>query len=297
MLRRHSDLPLEKDTSNRFLPWIIAFMVWLAALALAGAMAFSTAVGSWSAGLAGTLTVQIVGVGSGKDSERALAKEATAAAEYLRATPGIAKVRVLERKEILALLEPWLGKGETAGELPLPRLLDVTVAAGRQMDIGALDAGLKTVAPNATVDDHRKWLTELLTLLRSVEVITAAIVLLTALVAVFTVVFAARAGLAVHLHVVELLHLIGAHNGYVARQFQYHALSLGLKGGLIGLVMAGLTVFALDYFLGGNGGITLPELSLTPLQWAILAALPVLTSLLAMFTARFTVIRALAKMP
>ena len=33
------DLPLERDGSGRFLPWIVALMVYIAALALAGMMA------------------------------------------------------------------------------------------------------------------------------------------------------------------------------------------------------------------------------------------------------------------
>ena len=38
MLRRHSELPLQGDPSQRHLPWIIAVMVFLAALAVAGVL-------------------------------------------------------------------------------------------------------------------------------------------------------------------------------------------------------------------------------------------------------------------
>ena len=45
-----SDLPLNKDVSARFLPWIVAFMVYLAALALAIAMGLDGIIGHWRAG-------------------------------------------------------------------------------------------------------------------------------------------------------------------------------------------------------------------------------------------------------
>ena len=48
--------------------------------------------------------------------------------------------------------------------------------------------------------------------------------------------------------------------------------------------------------LGGSPGLTF-DFRLLPWQWAVLGALPIVTALLAMFTARRTVMRSLAKMP
>ena len=38
MFARRSDLPLDKDALSRFLPWLIAFMVFLAVMAMAGVL-------------------------------------------------------------------------------------------------------------------------------------------------------------------------------------------------------------------------------------------------------------------
>jgi cell division transport system permease protein len=38
MFRTRLDLPLDRDGSVRFLPWIVALMVYLASLALAGTL-------------------------------------------------------------------------------------------------------------------------------------------------------------------------------------------------------------------------------------------------------------------
>ncbi|HJO88540.1 MAG TPA: hypothetical protein QF403_02665, partial [Alphaproteobacteria bacterium] len=60
MFRHPFDLPLDEDSSSRLLPWIIALMVYLAALALAVAMVVDAVVGGWDQGLSGTMTVQIM---------------------------------------------------------------------------------------------------------------------------------------------------------------------------------------------------------------------------------------------
>jgi cell division transport system permease protein len=60
MAKETADLPLRHDAASRFVPYLIAVMVYLAALALAGAMLIASAVGDWTSGLRGTLTVQIL---------------------------------------------------------------------------------------------------------------------------------------------------------------------------------------------------------------------------------------------
>ena len=59
MTSRAIDIPFDRDGSGRFLPWLIALMVYLAALASSGALALDGALERWDRGLAGTLTVEL----------------------------------------------------------------------------------------------------------------------------------------------------------------------------------------------------------------------------------------------
>ena len=291
--RRHSDLPLEADDSSRFIPWIVALMVYLAALAAAGALVASSAVERWSRGLSGALTVQIL------PPENADAKVQTArvnrAIALLAETPGIARVEALSEERVLALLEPWLGRSEM-GELPLPALIDVRLVPGANVDVAALGAHLAQAVPGATLDDHQRWLHELILLGRSAELMAALVLALIAATAAAATVFSTRTALAIHHGVIEVMHLIGAQDSYVARQFQAHALAIALRGGSVGLVAAVLTLLAAQYFAGPGGGGLLPSLALAPWQWALLPLLPLATALIAMLTARATVMRRLARM-
>src|SRR3546814_1946131 len=72
-------------------------------------------------------------------------------------------------------------------------------------------------------------LARLLDLARAVELMALVVVLLVVLAASIMVAFVTRMGLAAHQRSIELLHMIGAQDSYVARQFQNHALRFGLR--------------------------------------------------------------------
>ncbi len=303
MFRPRSDLPLEQDAAKRFLPWLIVLIVYLAALALAGLMVLSTAASGWGRGLTDTLTVQIPPAASMaskdgvSDSNSAPKARVDRALEVLRATPGVAQAKALSREEMLALLEPWLGSGQFTEELSLPALIDVKLKAHSGVSLEGLAATLDAAVPGATIDDHKRWFGRLILLVRSVELIAGGIVLLVSLAAIATVIFVTRTGLAIHHDVIELLHVMGAHDAYIARQFQFQALDMGVRGGAIGFALAASTLLALGYLSARIEAMLLPSLELNASQWLALSALPFVVALISMITARVTVLRALAKLP
>ncbi len=301
MYFRRGDLPLERDPSGRFLRWLIAVMVYLAALALVSAMVLSKVVERWDTGLSGSITVQIPPrqnpssdpAGAGATAEASLDK----VIDILLATPGVTSAKVLDPGEIVELLEPWLGAGASYGDLPLPELIAVDIDPAAAPDLEELSRKLARAVPGTVLDDHQSWLGRLLDLARSIELVAALVVLLVGASAVAMVVFATRMGLAIHGRVIELLHLIGAQDSYVAREFEVHALKLALRGGVFGLLLAVLTVILVERLFMRMEAALLPELMLVPAEWAVLALLPLAVAGVAMLTARFTVLGTLGRMP
>ncbi|QCO17726.1 hypothetical protein D3869_21275 (plasmid) [Azospirillum brasilense] len=295
LTRRNSDLPLAKDPTSRFLMWLTALMVYLAALALAGALLVSDMTRRWDSGLAGGLTVQIMPL---PDSAHAppLEERTEAALTVLRATPGIATANVLSSGDVGRLLEPWLGKEAADPLLPMPRLIDVMTSG--PVDTAALSARLTSAAPGATLDDHAVWLADLRRFAGAMHLAALGIVALIGGAGVMAVVFAVRSGLAIHRHVVELLHLMGATDRYVARQFESHVIGLTLRGGMTGLLLAAGTLAGIGHAAAGLHASLLPDLATSP-WWAVaaLAAVPLAACLLAALTARWTVLRTLESMP
>lgn len=291
MLSDHKDLPLSQDPSTRLLPWIIGFMVYIATLALAGAMMLNHVALSWSAGLSGALTVQITR-DPDADEDRTAAGVREAVRILLR-TEGVVSARPIPDAEIQDLLEPWLGAGIAPETLPLPRLIDVTLDPTTPLDLKALAARLATAVPGAVVDSHQAWRESVVALTRALQGVAMVVVSVVTIASVVMVIFATRGGLSAHRPVIDLLHLIGARDSYIARQFQIHALYTALKGGVIGMVLGAATVIGL-YAVSRAPGSPSAVLGLFgPWEWLIILAIPVATGLIAMLTARHTVLRSL----
>ncbi|MBF0326688.1 cell division protein FtsX [Magnetospirillum moscoviense] len=296
LLSRRSDLPLKGDPNSRFLPWLVALMVYLSSIAVACVLVLAGLVERWDHDVSGTLTVQVQPV-PGEAGELLTDDRVRQAADLMRRTPGVTAVRPLDKRQTLALLEPWLGSAELVKDLPLPRLIDVSIDTAVRLDLGGLADRLGKSVPGATIDDHRVWLSRLINLSRTTEWVAIAILVLIGFVTSATVVYATKTGMSVHRSVIEVLHLIGAHDDYIARQFADRAFSLGFSGGMIGLAMAVPTLTAIGWAAKRVEGGFLPSLSVPLSGWVVVGLLPVLAAILAMYTARLTVHGVLSRMP
>jgi cell division transport system permease protein len=285
--KREELLP-DRDGAARFLPWTVAVMIYLAALALAGALALDSGLRRFDRSISGTATVQLPGADA-----RSLAR----ALEILYETPGIAGARPLDEPELQRLVEPWLGKGSLPAGVALPALIDLRLDPVERPDLKALARRLAAELPGAQLDDHQSWVARLQLLGRAGQWVAAVVVLAVTLATIAIVIVTTRAGLAQHQGVIEVLHLIGARDRWIAARVQGHALSLAFRGGLLGLSLAALTLFALWRFGDGVFGNLLPAVTLTPAQWGMLVGLAPAGALIAMWTARLTVLGALARRP
>lgn len=284
-----SELPLEGDEAARFLPWLIAVMVFLASLALAASLGIQGAAARWDKALAGAATVQVP---AGPETD----KQVASALQLLRGLPGIIQAQALSRDAAAALVAPWLGEAASLPDLPVPRVIEITYDP-QQLDEAALRQQLSRAVPGASFDDHQRFVSGLRAIAHAAVLVGLGIFALVALVAMVAVIFTTRTGLAVHHEVIEVLHLIGAQDRYVANGFAYHAWWTGLRGGLFGAIFAAASLLLLTIGATRLAPGLLPAVSLGLADWLLLAALPPAAGLLAAATARLTVMRALARLP
>lgn len=229
---------------GRALMAVVAIMTFLACLTTGAVMMVHAAASDWQADVAREMTIQVRPIAGGN-----IEADVQKAAEIARAFPGI-DVRILTKAESEKLLEPWLGSGLSLDDLPVPRVIVLKLGPGRPDDLSGLRRGLATALPNATLDDHRTWIERMRTM-SGTAVATGGIILVLMLAAtILSVTFATRGAMATNRSVVEVLHLVGARDGFIASQFQRHFLMLGLKGGAIG-GGAAMALFALAALLNG----------------------------------------------
>ena len=171
---------------------------------------------------------------------------------------GIVEVRPYSKEESAKLLEPWLGSGLSLSELPVPRLIVLKLAADATPDLAQLTRALGDQVPGAMLDDHRGWIDRMRTMAGTAVAVGIFILLLMFAATILSVTFATRGAMATNKAVIEVLHFVGAKNGFIARHFQHHFLVLGLQGGAIGggaaIVLFALASAISRWFVGTAGG-------------------------------------------
>jgi cell division transport system permease protein len=273
------------------MPWVLAIMMFLSILAAAAGIALSSAAQGLSVQAGNRATIQIVE--ANPDRREA---EARAVAGILEHRPGIEKVRRIGQEEMGRLLAPWLGQGGLEGDIPVPAMIDVDLSPAAYEQLDGLRSAVAAVAPSARVDDNGQWLAPLGRLMRALQGLAVALVLLMIAATAATVVLAARAALDTHRATIEVLHLMGATDVQVARLFQRRIALDAAFGGGVGLVTAGAVLFLIGSRVAALGSDLLGSAALPPLAWALLVALPLFGVGLAMLVARAAILRALGRM-
>ena len=239
--------------SGRALVAVVAIMTFLVSLTTGAAVLVSKAAGEWQSDISREVTIQVLPA-PGRDLDATADKAASVA----RAFAGIVEVQSYSKEDSIKLLEPWLGSGLSLDELPVPRLIVVKIAPDATPDIAQLRRLLAEQVPGATLDDHRGWIGRMRTMAGTAVALGICILVLMFAATMLSVTFATRGAMATNKPVIEVLHFVGAKNGFIARHFQHHFLILGLQGGAIGggaaIVLFVLASVLSRWFDGTAGG-------------------------------------------
>jgi len=271
----------EADARDGSLIFVVATLCFLACLTLLGVLAADRAARGWTGDLTNEATI-IVRPKTNETPDGAAAR----AAETLAGVPGVFEARALEKEKAEALIKPWLGEAADLEDLPVPRLVAVLLDPDGPATAEAMDRALKAQGLDAIVDDHSVWMKDIERAAATARAIGAAVFALIAVAAGAVVAFATRAGLAARRDVVEVLHLSGAEDGFIAGLFQIRFARMAATAGLFGAGAAAI-MGAVLRIAGGGDGLT-PVL---PIAWTDLLAVapaPLAAALVAALAARLT---------
>jgi cell division transport system permease protein len=250
--RRPAPIVPPRNVAGRALVFVIAIMTFLSCLTLGAVTLVRDTASAWQGQISREATIQIKPE-DGFDMEAALAQAQAIAAGFR----GVRSATIVDKAATARLLEPWLGKGLDIDELPVPRLIVITIDNAHPPDFAALRAELSAKVRNATLDDHRNWVDRLVAMARTTVTIGLAVLALMLSATVLTVVFATRGAMAGNGHIIEVLHFVGAEARFIAAEFRRHFLVTGLKGAVAGGIGA-ILVFVLFSWLQARNMAT-PE--------------------------------------
>ncbi len=299
--KRQGPTPIVPDGSvtGTALVIVIAIMTFLACLTLGGVTLVKASASAWQSQIAREATIQIRPV-DGQDMEKAL-EQASAIA---RGFAGVKGTEIVDKAATARLLEPWLGSGLDIDELPVPRLVVVTIDETSPPDFETMRSEISRAIPAASLDDHRTWVDRLVAMANTTVLVGTAVLSLVIVATVLTVIFATRGAMSGNSHIIEVLHFIGAESKFVAREFEWHFFRTAFKGALIGGAAAMLVFLVFSWWAASN--IATPEgdqaaalfgnFSIGRDGYIGAAIIIFLVSVLTMLTSRLTVIRQLSLM-
>lgn len=295
------ELGLRRSSADRILPFLVAAMAFLAALALAGWVGAASLARHWQEGAGAALTVQVPR--PGEPAAQGAGTRVALVLRLLTGTPGIAEARALTEEELGELLRPWLGAAAERLAVPLPAVIAVRLADGAT-DLGPIAARLEAAAPGTLTESHGVWIRRLSVLARSLQACAGLALLLVAIVAAAVIAVATRAGLAARREAIEIVHGLGATDGYIAARFAARATLLAAAGGVAGAILAMPVLLALAGIAAPFAGLRNPAdsadgvLSALPVGlWLALPGLPLVAAAIGWVTAQGTVRRWLRRLP
>jgi cell division transport system permease protein len=297
--RRRYDLPLHKDSGTLFLMVLVGLMTFLMALVLTFSVGLNQLMDGWSKGLENKVTIEIPaefedGTVRGSDKISSLQKEIFNA---LNDASYIEEIEITPETDLQALIKPWLGGSSLFDDLPMPGLMSVQIKADAIDALAQIKNVLGGIDSDIRLDTHEEWLADLFRLTQSMQIIILCFVVVIGLTTVAAVAGGVKAQIEIHRLDVELLHLMGAYDSYITRQFVRHSSIVVLIGGFCGVFTAVLILAGLGWFLGAQDYSILPDLDLDIGYFSVLLSLPFFIWAISAWSTRVTVMRVLKQMP
>jgi cell division transport system permease protein len=293
--KRTYDLPLDSGAGTQYLKILVILMTVLAVFAFATSFVLSDMTDRWASGLENKATIEFP---IQEDMSREELRDRMAKAQlFLKNQPAIASVTIMSEQEVQKLVSPWLGDSPQLDDFPLPGLISLVLVDRENLNIPLVERELKAIHESARLDTHDSWLENILHFTGALQFSAYILLLTVAGITIVAVAGAVSARIAVHQEAVELLHLIGASDGYITSQFQKHTFLLSFIAAVIGVAIGCIALLIIGWLSGKMDVALLPDFTMHWSQKAVFLILPVIIAVLAALTARFTVLHALRRMP
>ncbi|WP_019222902.1 cell division protein FtsX [Bartonella rattaustraliani] len=286
------------NISGKALVAVIAIMTFLSSLTLIGVDFVQRAANNWSNQISREATIQIHPI-ENVDVEKSLHE----AVQLVKTFHGVQDAKIVDQKATEKLLEPWLGKGLSLKEFPLPRLIVITLKENEEIDLQAIDQAVKTQIPGGQFDDHHIWIDRFRTMAHTTVFIGFSILALVLGSLILTVIFATRNALAENAHIINVLYFLGTETLFIARQFDWHFFKTALCGALYGGIASVLLFSAFTFWTNYNLGrveasqimAMFGHFSMNSLPYGKIISLILFVSLLTTLTNRMTILAQLKK--
>ncbi|MBR1904130.1 MAG: hypothetical protein IJ824_03010 [Alphaproteobacteria bacterium] len=298
LLKNKFEIPTQEDNTSTFVSVLTAIYMYLFVIMLAIFMAINAMANNWEKDIAGSITVQVTTIeNDNKHIDDVKTKEQlNKVLQFMERISGVESVQVLDDQVVEKLMSPWIGNKVDLSTLPIPRLLDVKLKPNAELNYDEITRGLRLLTANASIDNHRLWLNRLIKFATSLKTVALAILLMVVAICAFSVYYSARTSLNINMNSIEILHIIGAKDDYIAKLYAKNYAKIGFFAGVIGLMAAVPCIILVGKYGISTGSGLLNGAGLSTTAWGLIMLTPLFSLLYSMVTSYFAVLKSLEKM-
>ncbi|MDR1561359.1 MAG: hypothetical protein LBS23_03325 [Holosporaceae bacterium] len=282
-LKYNYDFDFNSDKSNRFIPFIIGFLMYCISLAVMSCVFTCNLTADWRNALNGRITVEIQPT-DGTESH-ITEKQKNGIVEVINSTKGVKSVKKLKETDILKILEPWLSSTAIPDDFPFPIIFDVETEKDAAIDLLDLSNKLSKICQGIRIHDHANWYAPILNISNGLFSFSLLLSILIFVTVCSTIIFITKKTLSVHKSIVKILQLIGASNLYIASQFKRYYFVVGCRSSWISVFLGIVTI------LGVNFVSATDFLNINTFKYIMsVIAIPIITTMLIMIASKNTVL-------
>jgi len=291
MARKVIDLPLHQDSASTLLPLMVGLMLYVIMLVGGAALGLSLYIQTTTQTSLSQVTLEIPAslAQHQQDTERKVL-------ETLKRFPEIISAHPISSQQIRNTILPWLDPQKEEQNLlssvSFPILIDMTLQKqSTDAPLSNLLNRLQQTFPEASLVVHEALVDHFSQGLKTLEWLAwgSAVVFLS--VALLAVASTVQTGVAIHAPIVEILHLMGASERYISRQFQRQTLKTIWKSFLLAGFLLVLTFIFIQLFFLEGTSVYIPRTQEFYQHIALLFILvPVMSVALILLITHFTVI-------
>lgn len=278
---------LPRDPSHETALFLVVATICFFA-ALAGMIFKSTydAADQWTSEVENQITVRILNSDQ-NDAESLITK-----------VDGVISAREIERTELVGLLEPSIESDDVTSSLPVPSLFAVTTDVTVPDVADAIETALLNRNYVASVTSHSARSESIRWSLNLLSTTSLAIIGLLTAGAVGIIIIATHSSVVSQRHVAKVLYLAGARDGFIMRVFVWRFCFNVFLASLFGALSALGVIFLLVHAVTSISNVEwwLPLLTPELDDLLIVGVTPFIASLVALVTARSTVLGSLKKL-
>ena len=289
---------LKNKAANIFLAWIILSMIYLAVVTLTGVLISNSSSKEWLESVDNVVTVQVSDPNAKSEVDVASTRLETIV-KKLRITAGINKIEIFDEEQTLGLLNSWLSQ-DILNDINLPTLIEVKL--NKPINKEQISQTIGSLIPGVSIDDHSRWKQKLMFLIDIIENLGWIIFILILIVCLASIIFAIAMNIANNGEVINLIDLMGGGSSFIAEIFQKQILLVIGPSALIGSLIAIVTLFILNDYLGtllqGILPVSISNLGakLDFWEWSLIASTPLVFIFLSLIIVRVSVVAFLSKL-